>query len=173
MPGAQFVDVLVPTIVTGHDYSAAPMVSVVVGDRHVCALDVRGGLYTWGVAIEFLYEVSDDGGPIAERKQTGALGHTNMSAPLVLAPMLLDVLQDKLRVAGFKLLSPSYIIAFCMGTKHRLAHKLDPTTVSLVYSMPLCIVRKILEETVVCPRLSSHAQQGLKNLFGCMEVAGF
>ena len=40
MPGVQFVDVLVPTIVMGHDYSAAPMVSVVVGDRHVCALDV-------------------------------------------------------------------------------------------------------------------------------------
>ena len=126
------------------------------------------------MAIEFLYEVSDDGGPIAERKQTGALGHTNMSAPLVLAPMLLDVLQDKLRVAGFKLLSPLYVLAFCMGTHLRLAQKDDVTTTfSLVYSMPPCVLRKILEDTVVSPRLSSHAHQGLKNLFGCMEIAGF
>lgn len=167
----QFVDVLVPTLVKGHDYSAAPMISVVVGNRHVCALDIYGRMYTWGNAVEIVYQISDDGGPLVEHEHTGALGHTNMPLPLVLAPMLLDVFQGGLQVGCFKSLSLSHVMAFSMGTHKRLATKEGPASVSPVYCIPLSLVQKILEETVLSPRLSSHAGHGLKKLFGCMELA--
>jgi len=160
--GVQFIDMLVPTIVNGHDYGAAPMVSVVVGSQHMCALDIYGRLYTWGKAVECLYS----GGSLVERKHTGALGHTNMRLSVVCAPMLLDLFQDALQVGCFKTLAPSHALAFCMGTIERLSKKRDQADTSPVYYMPFCLLRQILQEIVLSPSLSSHADQGLKKLFG-------
>ena len=171
MVGVQFVEVLVPTKVKGHDYHTAPMISMVVGNRHMCALDIYGGLHTWGNAVEFVYQLSEDQGPLIEHVYTGALGHTNMPSPLVLAPKLLDLFQGELQVGCFKILSPSHLMAFCMGTSKKLATKTNPASVSLVYSIPPCVVYKILQEIILSPRLSCHAGLGLKKLYGYMEAA--
>ena len=161
--GVQFIDVLVPTMVNGHDYGAAPMVSVVVGSQHMCALDMYGRIYTWGKTVECLYS----GGSLVERRLTGALGHTNMFLSLVCAPKLLDLFQDALRVGCFKTLAPSHALAFCMGTIERLSKRRHQTGTSPVYDLPFCLLRQILQEIVLSPGLSSHADQGLKKLFGC------
>jgi len=70
-----------------------------------------------------------------------------------------------------KMKKESHLMAFCMGTSKKLATKKDPASVSLVYSMPPCVVYKILQGIILSPHLSCHAGLGLKKLYGCMEAA--
>jgi len=157
-----FVDVLEPSIVNGHDYGAAPIVSVVVGIQHMCALDIYGRMYTWGKAVDSLYSE----GLLVERRPTGALGHPNMLQSLLGAPRLLDFFQDALQVGCFKTILPSHAMAFCMGTHDRLCKVQGQKDNSLVYYMPSCLLQHIVQEIVLAPCLPRHAGQGLKKLFG-------